>query len=80
MKLYSQANQTEPSGRPQRQWAMRLLPLAGWLVLSVAVAAAQTTRPPERGFVSSQPAKGWEQALISGNGRMGALVYGQTLR
>lgn len=34
---------------------------------------------PERGFVSSKPATYWEQALVSGNGRYGALVFGQPL-
>ncbi|MDO8952950.1 MAG: glycoside hydrolase N-terminal domain-containing protein, partial [Draconibacterium sp.] len=32
---------------------------------------------PERGFVSSKPATHWEQALVSGNGKYGALVFGQ---
>jgi hypothetical protein len=32
---------------------------------------------PERGFVSSTPATQWEQALVSGNGKYGALIYGQ---
>jgi alpha-L-fucosidase 2 len=31
---------------------------------------------PERGFVSSAPAATWEQALVSGNGKYGALVFG----
>jgi alpha-L-fucosidase 2 len=33
--------------------------------------------PPDRGFVSSKPATHWEQALVSGNGKYGALVFGQ---
>lgn len=41
--------------------------------------AASRMSSPESGFVSSQPARGWEQALISGNGTMGALVFGQPL-
>jgi hypothetical protein len=32
---------------------------------------------PERGFLSSQPATRWDDALVSGNGVMGAMVYGQ---
>jgi len=32
---------------------------------------------PDRGFVSSKPATHWEQALVSGNGKYGALIYGQ---
>ena len=48
-------------------------------MLPFAALAEQAIQPPARGFISSQPANSWEQALISGNGRMGALVYGQTL-
>jgi len=32
---------------------------------------------PERGFVSTKPATHWEQALVSGNGKYGAMVFGQ---
>jgi hypothetical protein len=45
-------------------------------------AFAQHTKPisfPERGFVSSKPATQWEHALVSGNGKYGALVFGQPL-
>lgn len=31
---------------------------------------------PERGFVSKAPAANWEQALVSGNGTHGAMVFG----
>ena len=48
-------------------------------MLPFAALAEQAIQPPARGFISSQPANSWEQALISGNGRMGALVYGQPL-
>ena len=34
---------------------------------------------PEHGFVSLQPAQTWEEALVSGNGNYGALVYGRPL-
>jgi hypothetical protein len=34
---------------------------------------------PERGFVSARPAARWEDALISGNGKMGAMVMGDPL-
>jgi hypothetical protein len=34
---------------------------------------------PERGFISARPAQTWENALISGNGKLGALVYGRPL-
>jgi alpha-L-fucosidase 2 len=32
--------------------------------------------PPERGFISKAPATKWEQALVSGNGTHGAMVFG----
>lgn len=35
---------------------------------------------PARGFVSLEPATRWDDAMISGNGVMGAMVYGQPLR
>jgi alpha-L-fucosidase 2 len=53
--------------------------LLSWLLLGVIASPAQPRPAPERGFVSSQPAPNWEQALISGNGKFGALVYGQPL-
>ena len=36
-------------------------------------------RAPERGTWSARPAGKWEESLISGNGRMGAMVMGQPL-
>lgn len=35
-----------------------------------------TPKPPNRGFVSIQPATRWSDALPSGNGVVGAMVYG----
>ncbi|WP_413376063.1 glycosyl hydrolase family 95 catalytic domain-containing protein [Alkalihalobacillus sp. 1P02AB] len=34
---------------------------------------------PARGLVSERAAERWEEALVTGNGKMGALVYGQPL-
>ena len=34
---------------------------------------------PERGFISSEPGKTWEQGLLSGNGTIGASVLGEPL-
>jgi len=31
---------------------------------------------PERGFVSSKPAEQWEDALVTGNGAQGAMIFG----
>jgi alpha-L-fucosidase 2 len=39
--------------------------------------AKDLAKATERGFFTLQPAGSWEEALISGNGRHGALVYGQ---
>ncbi len=41
------------------------LPRTKWLALM-----------PSRGMISEQPAGDWRDALVSGNGRMGAMVYG----
>ena len=35
---------------------------------------------PAHGSFSREPAKAWEQAFFTGNGRMGAMVYGQPAR
>ena len=35
--------------------------------------------PPEYGFVSRLPASRWEESMITGNGTMGALVFGNPL-
>ena len=35
--------------------------------------------PPERGFFSRQSAATWEQALVTGNGKLGAMVFGVPL-
>ena len=39
----------------------------------------QETPAPERGFISSRPAKTWEQGLLSGNGTIGASVLSRPL-
>jgi hypothetical protein len=49
------------------------------LLTAGLVAQAEQPRVPERGFVSSVAATNWEYALTSGNGKYGALVYGQPL-
>ena len=53
-------------------------------LLVAASASILTTSPaqvkisaPERGFVSMQPATTWEEGLISGNGTIGANVFGR---
>ncbi len=46
------------------------------LMLLIATGSPLLAAAPERGFVSRQPATAWEQALITGNGKLGAMVYG----
>lgn len=46
---------------------------------AVSTSAAQGIRVPERGFISSRPASGWEQGLLSGNGSVGAVVMSDPL-
>ena len=54
--------------------------LAGLFVSAAAGASPPGQLPvPERGFISSEPAETWEQGLISGNGTIGADVFGRPL-
>ncbi len=46
-------------------------------VLCVLQLSAQELIKPEKGFVSWLPATNWEEAILSGNGTMGAMVIGQ---
>jgi len=48
-------------------------------LLLAVVGTAQVTvfEPPTRGFVSWMPAPSWEEGLLSGNGTIGAVVYGK---
>ena len=48
-------------------------------VLGIAGTALGAASAPQRGFVSAKPAEIWEHALVSGNGKYGALVMGQPL-
>ena len=59
-------------------WLIPVL-LSAIILFSLHTDAQQThtKSSPERGFVSSTPATYWEQALVSGNGKYGALVFGQ---
>lgn len=52
---------------------MKRILLATTFFLQVSALAASEPLPvPERGFVSSQPARTWEEGLICGNGTIGA--------
>ena len=64
---------------------MRTAPLAGivwaaYLSLNAGSLEASESLPvPERGFVSSQPARTWEEGLICGNGTIGANALSRPL-
>ncbi len=51
------------------------------ILLSNIVAISQSflLPKPERGFYSTKPATTWENGLASGNGKLGALVFGQPI-
>ncbi|MHC4500943.1 MAG: glycoside hydrolase N-terminal domain-containing protein [Planctomycetota bacterium] len=53
----------------------------GFVIGSVVCSAGfgMEVAQPERGFVSTRPARNWEHALISGNGKIGALVMSRPL-
>jgi len=53
--------------------------LVGVSVTTECQAAGKMLESPARGFISSTPAKTWEEALISGNGTIGALVLSRAL-
>ena len=46
-------------------------------ILALPGKAGATAPVPERGFVSKQIATSWNKGLVSGNGRLGATIYGQ---
>jgi alpha-L-fucosidase 2 len=50
--------------------------LSAFLVASVCGRAA-AVKPRSRSLVSSQPARRWEEALVTGNGNMGVMVFGR---
>ena len=51
------------------------LPLA--LIFSLSVSGLAAGDPPARGTWTTQPATRWEAGFLTGNGRMGAIVFGQ---
>jgi len=48
-------------------------------LLAISLATAASLPVPERGFISSQPAKTWEEGLICGNGTIGANALSRPL-
>lgn len=53
--------------------------LISLMIFRVNAQIIKPSKPPERGFVSIKAAEKWDQALVSGNGKYGALVFGQPL-
>ncbi len=48
-------------------------------IMTLAGAIPGHAASPERGFISRKPADNWEQALVTGNGKLGAMVFGVPL-
>ena len=46
------------------------------VLLSLLAKSVLFAAPPERGFLSAKPAQHWEDALVTGNGAQGAMVFG----
>jgi len=53
--------------------------LTAMVLTQVSFAASAPLPVPERGFISSQAAKTWEEGLISGNGTIGTNAMGRPL-
>lgn len=49
-------------------------------LICVRVTGAEQANLPEHGAVSRQPARHWEGVFVTGNGRMGAMLFGDTAR
>ena len=47
--------------------------------MTIGLVTPAQAAPPERGFISGKPADNWEQALVTGNGKLGAMVFGVPL-
>jgi len=63
-----------------RTCSLVMIVLAAMFLLQVISSAAYESLPaPTRGFVSSQPAKTWEEGLICGNGTIGANALSRPL-
>jgi alpha-L-fucosidase 2 len=50
--------------------------LAPYVFLTLFTALPTHAAAPARGCLSLEPAKTWEQAMVTGNGLLGAMVYG----
>jgi hypothetical protein len=61
------------------------MPMIVLIMLSMTSCRLQTSKgelliqPPEHGFVSRLPASKWEESMLTGNGTIGALVFGNPL-
>ena len=65
--------------KPSAHTLIAITALTASLLPGVVAAAPESLPVPARGFVSSQPAKTWEEGLISGNGTIGANVMSRPL-
>ena len=54
---------------------LRLLPTLAISLLTLMTSFAELLPHPDRGFISSRPAKNWEEGLITGNGTLGMLAF-----
>jgi alpha-L-fucosidase 2 len=65
----------------QQVFSLATMALVTTLSLNAASPAAAEPLPvPQRGFVSSQPARTWEEGLLAGNGTIGANVLSRPLK
>jgi alpha-L-fucosidase 2 len=65
--------------KPSAHTLIAITALTASLLPGVVAAAPESLPVPARGFVSSQPAKTWEEGLISGNGTIGANMMSRPL-
>ncbi len=64
-------------GKCQLKFVIVALVMVG--IFAGPLSFARQLAVPERGFISSEPAKTWEEGLISGNGTIGANVFSRPL-
>jgi len=57
-------------------WSSLIVALCVALAASMVPATMAAESVPAHGSISREPAKVWEQAFVSGNGRMGAMMFG----
>ena len=58
------------------RFKITVLIFSAFLLVRCGTPPSQGFENPDHGFVSWKPAPNWEDALLSGNGTMGAMVFG----